>query len=106
MLDLITKEWTDQKGRATPLVNLEDRHLLNIKGFLSRLVKDRENFISRRQLYWEGVACRYDAEYSGKDWYIPGSAFHDVENAGEDDFNRLKVSLMLVSKEIRRRDLR
>jgi len=104
MLDLVTKEWTDQFGITTPIKELRDNHLFNIQKFLSRRIKDKQNYIANRQSYWENMACAYEAEYGEKDWYC-GSAFTDVEEAGEEDYNRLKVALMLISQEVRRRSI-
>ena len=84
---------------------MEDRHLLNIQKFLSKLVRNKGEYISNRQDYLGVLACDYDARYYDKDWYMPGSAFADVEGAAEEDFNRVKVALMVISGEVRRRGL-
>ena len=102
MLDLATREWTDKEGKVTSLKRLESSHLVNIREFLRRLVKNKDDYIARRRAYWYAVARQYDAEYCDKDWYY-GDAFNDVEDAGKDDYNRLKIALMLVSEETRRR---
>jgi hypothetical protein len=101
MLDLYTKEWTDQLGNTTKLSKLEDNHLLNIQRLLKKTLRNPEKI--RAQV--ESSAVAYDTEFSDKDWWFPTATPSSVETDIEWALNQLKVSLILVSQEVNKRKL-
>lgn len=98
MLDIGTCVWTDSTGKSTQLVLLSDSHLLNIQRFLKKRLSNRD----ARLLEMSNLVERYYAEYSDKDWF---SGMPDVEEDVELETGELRVELMLVSAEVRRRGL-
>ena len=105
MLDLSTKEWTDKSGEVKHITQLEDAHLLNIQRFLKRLLAGKDTYKANMLSSMSATACAYDSMYCDKDWYIPGSAFHDIEDLADIAVDNLQVSLMLISAEVNKRGL-
>ena len=100
MLNLSTRVWTDGQGKEHKLEELTDTHILNIQRYLQRLLKAGAEPLRDR---YESTASEYDAHFSDKDWYFPGSAFHGIDDLVDDALREAKVSLMLISASINRR---